>query len=78
MTKIIGGYYCNKLQHWIKVIEPTKDNHIPRIYSKSYSRHRMKGSERKQSERPMTMGDILREQIREFLNRKRGEDFEKA
>ena len=81
--KMIGEYWHEGYKRWIKVIKPTKDNHTPRTYSKSYSRHRMKGSERKQPERSVTaekilMEDILRKQIREFLIRKRGEDFEKT
>jgi len=76
--KIIGEYWHEKYKHWVKIIEPTKDTHIPRIHSKSISRHRMKGSERKQIEKSATIEDTLRQQIREFLSRKRGENFEKA
>ena len=77
MSNIIGGYFCEKLQHWVKVIKPTKDNHTPRIYSKSASKHRMKGSERKQAYHP-TIEDNLKQHIVEFLNRNRGESFEKT
>lgn len=77
MAKIVGKYFCKKLQHWVKVLEPTKDNHTPRIHSKSFSRHRMKGSEQKQIYQP-TVESNLKQQIVEFLNRKRGESFEKT
>lgn len=75
MAKIIERYFCKKLQHWVKVLEPTKDNHTPHIHSKSV--HRMKGSERKQTYHPTTE-DNLKQQITEFLDKKRGESFEKA
>jgi hypothetical protein len=38
----------------------------------------MKGSERKQMRRFSTVEEILKQQIVEFLDRKRGESFEKA
>ena len=75
MTKMIGEYWHEKYKHWVKVLEPTKDNHTPHIHSKSA--HRMKSSERKQTYHPTTE-DNLRQQIVEFLDRKRGENFEKA
>ena len=64
---IIGGYFCEKLQHWVKVLRPTKDNHKHRIHSKV--RHRMIGAERKAAYEPRTE-DHLRQEIIRFLIRK--------
>lgn len=64
---IIGGYFCEKLQHWVKVLRPTKDNHKPLTYSKV--RHRMIGAERKAAYEP-TMEDQLKQEAIKFLIRK--------
>ena len=64
MTQIIGGYFCEKLQHWVKVLRPTKDNHKPYIHSKI--RLRMKGAERKMTYEP-TVEDCLKQEIVRFL-----------
>ena len=77
MTKIIGGYYCEELQHWVKVLKPTKNRHKPLIHSKMG--FRMKGSERKKAYEPATVEDSLKREIVRFLIRK-GEEgrIEKA
>ncbi|MCK4330844.1 hypothetical protein KAX02_13515 [candidate division WOR-3 bacterium] len=69
MTEIIGGYYCEKLQHWVKVLKPTKNRHRPRIYNKRS--FRMKGPERKKACEPATVEDSLKREIVGFLIRKK-------
>ena len=69
IAEIIGGYFCEKLQHWVKVIKPTKDNHKPRIHSKVSLR--MKGAERKIAYEPKSnIEDHLKQEIVRFLIRK--------
>ena len=64
---IIGGYFCEELQHWVKIIRPTRDKSISRIYSRA--RFRMKGSERKMKYEP-TVEDELRQKAIRFILRK--------
>ena len=66
-TQIIGGYFCKKLQHWVKVIKPTKNKHKAFLHSRV--RHRMIGAERKAAYE-LTMKDQLKQEAIKFLIRK--------
>ena len=65
-TQIIGGYFCKKLQHWVKVIKPTKNKYKSFLHSRV--RHRMIGAERKAAYEP-TMKDQLKQEAIKFLIR---------
>ena len=68
---IIGGYFCEELQHWVKIIRPTRDKRASQVYSKV--RFRMTGSERKIKHEP-TAEDELRQKAVRFISRKENKE----
>lgn len=68
-TDVIGGYFDERLQFWVKVIRPEKDKHKPCIHSKI--NFRMKGSERKKIYEPKTLESSLGQQVSEFIKKRR-------
>ena len=69
MTKIIGQYYDEDLQFWIKVIEPTKDKSRSYIHCKSYQC--MKKAGQKFIHKPQSVEASLHQQVSEFMQKRR-------